>query len=153
MYVLDETPDDALRRAARGGRSRCRAGHRHSKTSSEVDKTGASVREQHTSCRICEAMCGLVVTVEDDKIVDVHPDDQAMSEGSVCTKASAMVEVTYDRDRVLHPLKRIGGPGEFGASPGTKRSTTSPKSIRVPVTSCHSRVPVRFADATAFRSP
>ena len=28
-----------------------------------------------TFCRICEALCGLEVTVEDDKVVEIKPDD------------------------------------------------------------------------------
>ena len=71
-------------------------------------------REQHTFCRICEPMCGLVATVDDGVLVHVRPDrEHVHSEGFMCTKAPAMIEVTYDDDRVLAPLKRVGGPGDF----------------------------------------
>ncbi len=59
-------------------------------------------------------MCGLIATVDDGVLVSVRPDPAHVhSEGFFCTKAPAMVEVTYDDDRVLRPLKRVGGPGEF----------------------------------------
>jgi formate dehydrogenase len=67
-----------------------------------------------TFCRICEAECGVIATVENDKIIDVRADkDNPHSQGFMCTKAKAMVEVVDDPDRVLTPMKRVGGPGEF----------------------------------------
>jgi anaerobic selenocysteine-containing dehydrogenase len=67
-----------------------------------------------TFCRVCEAECGVVATVEDGRIVDVKADrENPHSQGFMCTKAKAMVEVTEDPDRVLTPLRRVGGPGEF----------------------------------------
>lgn len=73
-----------------------------------------ATREQHTFCRICEPLCGLIATVDDGVLVHVRPDRAHVhSKGFMCTKAPAMVEVTYDDDRVLTPLKRVGGPGQF----------------------------------------
>ena len=47
-----------------------------------------TTREQHTFCRICEPMCGLVATVEDGRLVTVRPDhDHVHSQGFCCTKA------------------------------------------------------------------
>lgn len=67
-----------------------------------------------TFCRICEAECGVIATVENDKIIDVKADkDNPHSQGFMCTKAKAMVDVVDDPDRVLTPMKRVGGPGEF----------------------------------------
>lgn len=73
-----------------------------------------ATREQHTFCRICEPLCGLIATVDDGVLVNVRPDRAHVhSKGFMCTKAPAMVEVTYDDDRVLTPLRRVGGPGQF----------------------------------------
>ena len=33
-----------------------------------------ATREQHTFCRICEPLCGMVATVEDGVLVQVRPD-------------------------------------------------------------------------------
>lgn len=73
-----------------------------------------AIREQHTFCRICEPMCGLIAKVEDGVLTNVRSNpDHVHSQGFMCVKSQAMVDVTYDKDRVLKPLKRVGGPGEF----------------------------------------
>ena len=70
--------------------------------------------EVSTFCRVCEAMCGIVATVEEGRITKVGPNrDHVHSQGHFCRKATAMIDVTYDPDRVLYPLKRVGDPGEF----------------------------------------
>lgn len=67
-----------------------------------------------TYCRICEALCGMVATVKDGRIVKIRPDrNNPHSRGHICVKGPALADVAYDSDRVLQPLKRIGGPGEF----------------------------------------
>src|SRR4051794_33405618 len=72
------------------------------------------VEEQVTFCRICEALCGMVATVEDGRVTKLRPDrDHPLSQGYACPKGIAMLDVQNDPDRVLRPLKRVGGPGEF----------------------------------------
>jgi anaerobic selenocysteine-containing dehydrogenase len=67
-----------------------------------------------TFCRICEPFCGLVATVEDGRIVGVRGDrDNPFSQGFCCAKGVAMADVVTDPDRVIEPLRRCGGPGEF----------------------------------------
>src|SRR3989442_3385079 len=67
-----------------------------------------------TFCRICEAHCGMVATVEDDRVTQLRPDrDHPLSRGYACPKGIAMTDVQNDPDRVLYPLKRVGAPGEF----------------------------------------
>lgn len=67
-----------------------------------------------TFCRLCEAFCGMVATVRDGKVVRISPDrDNPHSTGHICVKGPAMTAITYDPDRILRPLKRIGKPGEF----------------------------------------
>ena len=63
--------------------------------------------ERITFCRICEAHCGLVATVEDGKVTKLRPDpEHPLSQGYACPKGIAMTEVQNDPDRVLHPLRR-----------------------------------------------
>ncbi|HEV7687293.1 MAG TPA: molybdopterin-dependent oxidoreductase, partial [Acidimicrobiia bacterium] len=63
--------------------------------------------EKITYCRICEPLCGLVATVEDGRITGVRGDkDNPLSQGFCCVKSEAMVDVVYDSDRVLQPLRR-----------------------------------------------
>jgi formate dehydrogenase len=73
-----------------------------------------AAEEKVTFCRICEALCGMVATVEDGQVTKLRPDrEHPLSRGYACPKGIAMLEVQNDPDRVLHPLKRVGGPGEF----------------------------------------
>src|SRR5215212_8038309 len=60
-----------------------------------------------TFCRICEAHCGMVATVEDGRVTQLRPDrDHPLSAGYACPKGIAMADVQNDPDRVLHPLRR-----------------------------------------------
>src|SRR3954447_2992505 len=60
-----------------------------------------------TFCRICEAHCGMVATVEDGRVTKLRPDpDHPLSRGYACPKGIAMLDVQNDPDRVLHPLRR-----------------------------------------------
>jgi anaerobic selenocysteine-containing dehydrogenase len=68
-------------------------------------------REQRTFCRICEAHCGLVVSVGDDDetVVDVRPDrDHPVSKGYACVKGTTLGALHHDPDRLDYPLKRVG---------------------------------------------
>lgn len=72
-------------------------------------------RSEHSSyCRICEALCGVVATTENDTLVDIKPNrDHVLSQGFICVKGAAMAEVVNDPDRLMQPMRRTGGPGEF----------------------------------------
>jgi formate dehydrogenase len=66
-----------------------------------------AAREQVTFCRICEALCGMVATVEDGRVTKLRPDpNHPVSRGYACPKGIAMTEIQNDPDRVLHPLRR-----------------------------------------------
>src|SRR4051794_34970271 len=66
-----------------------------------------------TFCRICEAHCGMVATVEDGRVTKLRPDpDHPLSAGYACPKGIAMTDVQNDPDRVLHPLRKTST-GEF----------------------------------------
>lgn len=70
--------------------------------------------EHVTYCRICEALCGMVATVESGRITKIRPDrDNPHSRGHICVKGPALADLAYDLERVTVPLKRTGGPGEF----------------------------------------
>jgi anaerobic selenocysteine-containing dehydrogenase len=70
--------------------------------------------EHITFCRICEPFCGLKAQVKDGRISKLGPDrENPHSQGHVCIKGTSFLDVVYDPDRVLKPLRRIGGPGEF----------------------------------------
>ena len=63
----------------------------------------------HTFCRICEALCGLEVDVEDNRVVDIRPDARHVAtDGFGCMKGLKQHKLFASPDRVLHPLKRVG---------------------------------------------
>jgi anaerobic selenocysteine-containing dehydrogenase len=64
----------------------------------------------------CPDTCGLLVGVEDGRVVSVKGDpDHRFTRGAVCVKVNHYPERVYSPLRVLHPLKRIGpkGAGDF----------------------------------------
>ena len=51
----------------------------------------ADVRTVHSFCRICTAVCGILVDVEGDTVVRVRGDkDHPMSHGYTCPKGRAL---------------------------------------------------------------
>src|SRR5918997_4077503 len=69
--------------------------------------------ERITYCRICEANCGMVATVEGDQVVQLRPDrEHPLSSGYACPKGIAFPGVQHDEDRVTHPLRRTPS-GDF----------------------------------------
>lgn len=79
-----------------------------------MSSDGLSRVERTSFCRLCEAFCGTVVTVENGIPVKLMPDrDNPHTQGHICVKGPAIVDIANDPDRVLRPLKRTGRPGEF----------------------------------------
>src|SRR5947199_10715247 len=60
-----------------------------------------------STCRLCTAMCPIVVTIEDGRAVEVHGDrDAPLYEGYTCPKRRALPEVHANPKRLLHSLRR-----------------------------------------------
>jgi anaerobic selenocysteine-containing dehydrogenase len=65
---------------------------------------------QHSYCRQCIAVCGLLVTVDDDRIVAVRGDpDHPVTRGYTCSKGRAFGAMHHDPDRLDHPELRVRG--------------------------------------------
>jgi formate dehydrogenase len=65
---------------------------------------------KHTFCRICEALCGLEVKVDGDRIVDIKPDaNHVATRGYGCLKGLKQHRMYDSPDRLLYPMQRIGG--------------------------------------------
>ena len=59
------------------------------------------------TCPLCEATCGLELTLEGDRIVKVRGDaDDVFSEGFICPKGASIAELHDDPDRLRAPLLR-----------------------------------------------
>src|SRR5689334_13681299 len=62
-----------------------------------------------TFCRICEALCGLEVTVEDGTIRRIDPDPtHVATAGFACVKGLKQHRLYDSPDRVRFPMKRVG---------------------------------------------
>jgi anaerobic selenocysteine-containing dehydrogenase len=60
-------------------------------------------------CPLCEATCGLELTVDDGKVLQVRGDAKdAFSEGYVCPKGVALKDLHEDPDRLRVPMMRDG---------------------------------------------
>ena len=70
------------------------------------DAMSATVVSQ---CTLCEAHCGLHVTVTDGQVTRIagNPDD-VFSKGYICPKATAMGGLHHDPDRLRTPMRRVG---------------------------------------------
>jgi anaerobic selenocysteine-containing dehydrogenase len=64
----------------------------------------------HTrTCHLCEAACGLLMTVENGKVIRVEGDAQdPLSKGHICPKGTAIPDLQDDPDRLRAPIKRVG---------------------------------------------
>jgi anaerobic selenocysteine-containing dehydrogenase len=63
----------------------------------------------HRTCHLCEANCGLLMTVEGREVISVKGDPgNALSRGHICPKATAIADLQNDPDRLRKPLKRTG---------------------------------------------
>ncbi|WP_080597629.1 molybdopterin-dependent oxidoreductase [Rhodococcus rhodochrous] len=72
---------------------------------------GAAV-STHTvarQCTLCEAHCGILVTVDGDRVtrIEGNPDD-ILSHGYICPKATALADLHHDPDRLRRPMRRVG---------------------------------------------
>jgi anaerobic selenocysteine-containing dehydrogenase len=58
-------------------------------------------------CNLCEAICGLRITLQDDRVTSVrgNPEDP-LSRGHVCPKALALPDIHEDPDRLRRPVRR-----------------------------------------------
>ncbi|HET6846684.1 MAG TPA: molybdopterin-dependent oxidoreductase, partial [Anaerolineales bacterium] len=64
-------------------------------------------------CEMCVWRCGLVAKVKDGRVVKLEGNpEHPHSKGKLCPRGQAGIASTYDPDRVLHPLVRVGARGE-----------------------------------------
>ena len=85
------------------------------------------------TCPLCEATCGLEITVKDGKVGRIRGDmDDVFSKGFICPKGSTIKDLDDDPDRLKHPLIRTsnnggstdGNAGGAGGKSSTWREVT-----------------------------
>ncbi|GGR91973.1 molybdopterin-dependent oxidoreductase [Deinococcus sedimenti] len=63
----------------------------------------------YRACNLCEAICGLQITVQGGHVTDLRGDPlDPLSHGHICPKGSALVDLHADPDRLKTPLRRDG---------------------------------------------
>ena len=61
------------------------------------------------ACPLCEAICGLELQFEVDKLVAIRGDGaDPFSRGHICPKGNAILDLEADPDRLRKPMRRIG---------------------------------------------
>ncbi len=62
---------------------------------------------EYGSCNLCEAMCGLEFTVENDAVTSIRGDKaDPLSRGHICPKALSLIDLHADPDRLIKPVRR-----------------------------------------------
>ena len=65
---------------------------------------------RRTACNLCEAICGVLVTIDDGVVTDIRGDDaDPLSNGHLCPKAVALKDLQTDPDRLRRPVRRTPG--------------------------------------------
>ena len=61
------------------------------------------------ACNLCEAICGLEITLKGGEVTDVRGDPlDPLSRGHICPKATALPDLHRDPDRLKRPMRRQG---------------------------------------------
>ncbi|WP_210491819.1 molybdopterin-dependent oxidoreductase [Patulibacter sp. SYSU D01012] len=69
-----------------------------------------TTRTAYRTCPLCEATCGLELTLEDDRVTKVRGDrEHVFSRGFLCPKGVSIAELHDDPDRLRAPLVRRDG--------------------------------------------
>jgi len=71
------------------------------------------IHRVHGACpHDCPDTCGLITEVENDRAVRLYADpDNPVTKGWLCAKVRPYLDHVYHRDRLLHPLRRVGAKG------------------------------------------
>lgn len=67
-------------------------------------------KEVPTICPYCAVGCGIIAHVRDGKVIDTEGDpDHPISRGSLCSKGSALYQISNNDKRLARPLYRAPG--------------------------------------------
>ena len=60
-------------------------------------------------CNLCEAICGLELTIEGDRVTAIRGNDaDPLSRGYICPKGVSLADIHADPDRLRRPVRRVG---------------------------------------------
>ena len=67
------------------------------------------MKPHYRTCTLCEAMCGVVIESDGDRLVTIRGDrDDPFSRGHICPKAMGLKDLHEDPDRLRKPMLREG---------------------------------------------
>ncbi len=68
----------------------------------------------YRACNLCEAICGLEITVRDGTFTTIRGDDRdPLSHGHICPKGNALLDLHADPVRLRQPVRRVGDAWEL----------------------------------------
>jgi anaerobic selenocysteine-containing dehydrogenase len=70
-----------------------------------------ATEQLHTYCAMCTSRCGVIATVADGRLTQVHADPDHPN-GCVCVKGTAAPAIVYSPDRLQRPLVRTRAKGD-----------------------------------------
>ena len=71
------------------------------------EPTKSNEQTHFRTCNLCEAMCGIVIKHDGDKVLSIKGDkDDPFSQGYICPKATALQDLHEDPDRLRQPIER-----------------------------------------------
>ena len=71
------------------------------------EPTNSNEQTHFRTCNLCEAMCGIVIKHDGDKVLSIKGDkDDPFSQGYICPKATALQDLHEDPDRLRQPIER-----------------------------------------------
>src|SRR3954471_8045846 len=75
----------------------------------DMAATNQGVEKKLGVCNLCEAICGLELTLTDGRVTGIrgNPDDP-LSRGHICPKGTALADIHAAPDRLRQPVRRIG---------------------------------------------
>ncbi len=70
--------------------------------------SSTNIRTHFRACNLCEAICGLEITVNDqNEILTIKGDEKdPFSRGHICPKAVGMKDIYLDKNRLKQPIRR-----------------------------------------------
>lgn len=72
-----------------------------------------ALQKHYRTCHLCEAMCGVEITLDGDRIHSIRGDeDDPFSQGHICPKGPALKDLHEDPDRLRRPIRRRGNDWE-----------------------------------------
>jgi len=79
----------------------------------EIDPAKKGIHKIPTYCDVCFWACNAVATVEDGKLKKIEGNTlDPLSQGRLCPRGTGGIGAHFDKDRLTHPLMRVGEKGE-----------------------------------------